>query len=194
MRIRAALVACVLLAAPARAQRVVVQGMAVVRSKTIDPCTVASTEQLRLLLSAGIGKYFPLHSDHDGEHVAVSNPDLRNVDCPNLRAQIRANVAYSSTRGIAQFQASGSLRLGSPILAKVSYVTELPTQPLTTANLKSAQACLTSVEVLTLDIKNVPNWLDNSWMKDWLNTQVPNRVCFDVTSLVYVYLSNGNAL
>jgi hypothetical protein len=181
-------------AVPARAQRPPIQSIALVRVKTIDPCIVASTEQLRLLLSAGIGKYFPLHSDHDGEHVTISKPDLRNVDCPNLRAQIRADVAYSSTRGIAQFQASGSLRLASPIVAKIAYATELPTQPVTATNLKSAQACLTNVEILTLDIKNVPNWLDNTWMKDWLNTQVPNHVCFDVTSLVYVYLSNGSAL
>jgi hypothetical protein len=176
------------------AQRPIVQSIAVVRYKTVDPCTVASPEQLRLLLSAGLGKYFPLRSDRDGEHVTVSKPDLRNVDCPNLRAQIRADVAYSSTRGIAQFEASGSLRLGSPIVAKVAYATELPTLPLTAANLKSAQACLTNVEILTLDIKNVPNWLDNTWMKDWLISQIPNRVCFDVTSLVYVYLSSGNVL
>ena len=51
--------------------------------------------------------------DKNGDHLRLSNPDVRNVDCPSLRLQIRAELRYDGTRGLPHFESS-SLRFASP--------------------------------------------------------------------------------
>jgi hypothetical protein len=55
-------------------------------------------------------------------------------------------------------------------------------------------ACFTNINVTELNLQNVPNWLDNAWVRQWLNSQLANRMCFDVTSFVIYYVQQGGKL
>jgi hypothetical protein len=69
-----------------------------------------------------------------------------------------------------------------------------PGTPVQASNLRKAVVCMTNIDVTSLDLHNVPNWLDNTWIRQWLNASLPNTVCFDVTGLVDLYLSQGHTL
>ena len=88
-------------------------GMRMTTVKTVDPCAIAAADQLKFLIAGGIPRFFPLVYDKNGDHLRVSNPDVRNVDCPSLRLQIRAELRYDGTRGLPHFESS-SLRFASP--------------------------------------------------------------------------------
>jgi hypothetical protein len=57
-----------------------------------------------------------------------------------------------------------------------------------------ALASLTNINVTDLNLNNVPNWVDNTWVRQWLNSKLANRMCFDVTSLVSLYVQQGGRL
>lgn len=157
-------------------------------TKTVDPCKFGTEAQLQSLISAGLGGYFPLKHSKDGEHITVSDPRLTELKCPNPRINMRADIRYQKTQGFPQFSSSGSLRLTSPLVARVTHsLTNPPT-------VHQAQACLTNIDVTELNLKNVPNWLDNSWIRQWLNGKLANKMCFNVTSLVSFYVQQGGSL
>jgi hypothetical protein len=164
-------------------------------TKVVDPCAVATAEQLKLLISGGIGTDFPVKYHKDGEWITLSNPDVRTATCPNLRLEMLLDVRYDRTRGLVQFQSSGTMRIGVRLVANVTYLgNRLLPPPVTAENFRRAAACFQSIQVLTLDIKNVPSWLDNTFIKDWLNKSLSGGACFDVTSLVLFYLKGGETL
>jgi len=159
-------------------------------TKIIDPCAIATSQQLNFLLSAGIGAYFPLKSSKDGEHITISSPKLTNVACPHLRITMSANISYKKTQGIPQFSSSGDVKFASPLVAKVTHKF-----PLTQAtDVEKATACLTDINIIGLNLKNVPNWLDNTWVRNWLNGKLANQMCFDITGLVIAYIQSGGSL
>jgi len=157
-------------------------------TKNIDPCVFGTEAQLKSLLNAGLGGYFPIKHSKDGDHVTISKPQLTSLTCPNLRLGMRADIRYQKTRGIPQFSSSGKVRFTSPLIARVTYSFGSP--PV----VHKALACLTNINITELDLNNVPNWLDNTWVRQWLNGKLANRMCFDVTSLVRVYVLQGGTL
>ena len=53
---------------------------------------------------------------------------------------------------------------------------------------------MTGLKVTGLDLKNVPNWLDNTWIKRKLNDNLNGKLCVDITSYVKIFLSQGGGL
>lgn len=157
-------------------------------TKTIDPCTFGTPDQLRTLISAAIGGYFPLKHSKDGEHITISDPHLTDLQCPSLRIALSAKIRYQKTTSFPQFSTSGDVRLTSPLVARVTYA------PGTPPVVNQASACLTNINVTGLNLNNVPNWLDSTWIRQWLNGQLANRMCFDVTTLVRLYVQQGGGL
>jgi hypothetical protein len=157
-------------------------------TKNVDPCTFGTEAQLKSLLGAGLGNYFPLKHSKDGEHITISDPRLTDLKCPNLRMTLGADIRYQKTQGIPQFSSSGKVRFTSPLIAKVTH--SLTSPPV----VHRALACLTNINVTELNLNNVPNWVDNSWVRQWLNGKLANRMCFDVTSLVRLYVQQGGQL
>lgn len=157
-------------------------------TKNLDPCTFGTETQLKSLLGAGLGNYFPLKYSKDGEHITISDPRLTDLKCPNLRLTLGADIRYQKTQGIPQFSSSGKVRFTSPLIAKVTY------SPASPPVVHRALACLTNINVTDLNLNNVPNWVDNSWVRQWLNGKLANRMCFDVTSLVRLYVQQGGQL
>ena len=157
-------------------------------TKSVDPCTIATQNQLKTLLAAGMAGYFPLKDSKDGEHVTISDPSLTDLVCPNLRITIFAHIRYQKTRGIPQFSTSGEVRFTSPLIVRVTFA---PSNP---PALQKASACLTHIDLIGLNLNKVPNWLDGTWVKNWLNARLANQMCFDMTGLVNLYLQQGGKL
>ena len=160
------------------------------RTRTVDPCTIASTDQLRFVVASGIGRRLSSTYASGDERVTLANADVSAIDCPAPRVQVRADVRYE--RGTAT-RTSGGLRFASPLAAVVTYQ-GAPNAPIRADDIRSASACLTAVSLTALDLRNAPSWLDDAWRKAGLDRRVPNVICFDVTSLVYVHLKSGHTM
>ncbi len=162
--------------------------------RTIDPCTMASATQLQQYASANIAAAFPITYNHNGESVNIHEPQLSNLTCAPLHIEVSAAIHYRKTRGIPQGSASGHLRFGSPVVARI-VSTAAPNAPIASANFQSAQLCLTDITVNELNLNNVPNWIDNTWIRNYLNQQFGGtQRCSDVSLLVALYLQNGGSI
>lgn len=159
-----------------------------------DPCQVADATKLKELLSMGLAGYFPLHQSEGGEHVTISNPTITNATCPNLRLTMRARIRYQKTRGLDQYSVSGEVRFTSPLEARITHLNVAPGAPIPAADIVAASACLTNIDVVGLDLKNVPNWLDDGWVKEKVIDPRLDEKCFDITNLVKLYLQNGGVI
>ena len=167
----------------------------VTRVSVKDPCEVASAADLKTLLSAGLAPYFPIKHSDDGEHVTISDPSITDASCPAFRIAVRTKIRYQKTRGLIQGSASGDMRFKSPLEVRIRHpYTIAAGTPLASGQVLSARACLTSIDVVELDLHNVPNWLDNGWVKNKLLDPKLNSACFDVTGLVQAYIKTGGVI
>jgi len=169
----------------------------------IDPCTLASADALKLLLQGGLQKYFPYSVNNEGEHIKISDPTIEQVSCPHMRIEMKAHVQYRQTRGFPQYETGGTLKIDSPLVAKVQYQKSTGgNEAVTASNFVRAAAMLTNPSITSLQIDNVPGWLTPSWIRDCLNGKYSNWGChdilhqmsFDVTNLVKLYLEQGNTI
>jgi len=169
-------------------------GASMANTRTIDPCTMASAAQLQQYAAANIAAAVPIPYNHNGESVNIHDPQLSNLTCAPLHIEVRAAIHYRKTRGIPQGSASGHLRFGSPVVARI-VSTAAANAPITSANFQSAQLCLSDITVTELNLHDVPNWLDNTWIREYLNQQFGGtQKCSDVSLLVAVYLQNGGSI
>jgi hypothetical protein len=161
-------------------------------NKTIDPCTVAPPAQLGVALNSALAMAFPLTWSQPGKKLTLSNPELLNTTCAPLRIDVRAHIHYKDTRGLDQGSASGQVRFAASVLANVSYN---GSTPITSSNFVSADACISSINVLGLNINHVPNWLDNGWMRSLLQEKLGSQhVCKSITPFVAAYLASGHSI
>ena len=91
-----------------------------------------------------------------------------------------------------QGSASGHVRFAASVMANVSYN---GSTPITSSNFVSADACISSINVLGLNINHVPNWLDNGWMRSLLQDKLGSQhVCRSITPFVAAYLASGHSI
>ncbi len=167
----------------------------VLKTSVKDPCEVASAADLKMVLAAGLEPYFPLKRSDDGEHVTISDPTITEVKCPGLRITMKAKIRYQRTRGLVQVSVSGDIRFTSPLELRIRHPFTIGSgTPIPAAEVHSANACLTSINVIELNLKNVPNWLDNGWIREKLLDPKLNSKCVDVTDLVKAYIRSGGVV
>lgn len=160
-----------------------------------DPCEVASAGTLKSALAKGLARYFPISESKDGEKVTVSEPTITDATCPNLKISMKVSARYQKTQGFPQFSASGTARFTSRLDLRVAHpITIGKGQPIPAADVRSARACLTDVNVTELNINNVPNWLDNGWLRTQLLEPFLVSKCVDVTDLVKMYIQYGGGV
>lgn len=164
-------------------------------TQTIDPCEVAGAADLQLLLSAGLGPYFP-HTKQlsRGRHVRISEPQITQARCPSLMLTMRARIRYWKTRGWNQFSTSGEIRFVSPLEARIRHLIVSAGATLKVADLVRAQACLTDIDVVGVNLERIPNWLDDGWVKEHLVDPALGQKCFDVTELVRQFILAGGVI
>ena len=163
--------------------------------RLVDPCALATPQQLKPLIQAGLNQFFPIVYSKPGQKVTVSNPNLPVAACDDpLRIEVRAAVQYRKSRGVPQFTASGQVRFGAPVTLRVFY-TGASGGPITSANFQSAELFLTDITILALNIHRVPNWLDNTFLRGLLNNALTGaEEKINVTQLVALYLQGGGTI
>ncbi len=162
-------------------------------SKVIDACQFAPADSLEKYLDVGIRPHFPIEAHKDGHHLKISGPNVTDVKCPNLRVEIKTNVKYQDTRGLVQFESSGHIRFGSPLKLLVQY-RSTPGQPVKPLDVLSAAACFTNITVTELNLNNVPNWIDNGYVRSLVQQQLVPSACVPVVTFVRLYVAQGGAL
>ena len=167
-------------------------------TKTVDPCSVATSDQLKSVISTGIESYFPLKYSKNGDIITISNPHLMNIVCPNLRTTVFANIQYEKNSGFPQFSTSGDMSFTSPVITRVTY--EPGVRPY---DIHKASVCLTDINITELNLRDIPSWASNTWIKECLNGELPDwtgceglihEACFDITEFVRLYLQQGGNL
>lgn len=160
-----------------------------------DPCEVAPATTLKNVVAAGLGQYFPISESKDGEKVTVSEPSITSATCPNLKIGMKVSARYQKTRGIPQYSVSGTARFTSHLDLRITHPMHIGSGvPIPAADVRSARACLTDVNVTELNINNVPNWLDNGWLRERLLGPSLLSKCFDLTNLVRLYIQQGGVV
>jgi len=67
--------------------------------------------------------------------------------------------------------------------------------PVTDATFVSAALCFTDIHVDDFNLKDVPNWIDDTYMRNKLNQDLAGKEkCADVSALIKVYLQAGNTI
>ena len=103
-------------------------------------------------------------------------------------------MRYQKTRGIPQFSVSGTARFASPVALKITHPMYIVAgAPIPAGDVRGAKVCMTNITVTDLNIHNVPNWLDNGWLRGQLQEFLQNK-CEDVTDLVRLYIQQGGVV
>lgn len=171
---------------------------------TIDPCAVANDFQLRAALQLALAAAFPFEADHGGLSLRLTNPILRELACPDLTITARTDLRVRFKQGPLSITKNGTVRFRSPGEVRVEFRAPLGSrQPESPSEVWDAQACLSDIDVVGLDIEGVPNWLDSNVIQACLNGDLPNwsgcrdvatAMCHDVTALVQAYVALGGEL
>lgn len=157
-----------------------------------DPCEVAPAGSLKVVLAKGLETYFPISKSRDGEKITVSEPAITDATCPAFKVAMKVSARYQKTQGFPQFSASGTARFRSRIELRIAHPMSIASgQPIPAADVRSARACVTDINVTELNINNVPNWLDNSWLREQLLEPFLVSKCVDVTDLVKRFIQYG---
>ncbi len=87
------------------------------------------------------------------------------------------------------------MRFSSPLEVRLRHLFSIGSgTSISSDQVQDARACLTNIDVLGLDLKNVPNWLDDGWVKERvLDPQLKSK-CFDVTGLVKAFIQHGGVV
>jgi hypothetical protein len=168
--------------APARGQQSVAASATTI---SVDPCLFASAAVLKMLIQTHINSQFPITEGG----IRLWDPKVVAATCPQFRAEVRTDIRYKKTTGVPQYSTSGQVRFGSPIIARITY-----DPPLAPQNITKAEACLTDIQVLGLNLKRVPNWLDNGWVRSKVNENLQDGMCFVVLQQVAAHLQSGGTL
>lgn len=144
------------------------------KTASVDACIVAPAEQLRFVVAAGVGRYFPIRGQQGGgQHpVALLDPAVVAAACPMFHLDLRARLERGNLKG--------DVRVTLALLTDVTYRGE----SLTAASLTDASLCVRRVERVELGGQQ-PSGFD---ARALLEQALVSRACFDVTSLVYAFL------
>jgi hypothetical protein len=159
-------------------------------STAIDPCAVAPVEQLKFVLTAGLGRLFPLHWNQGQQAVTLTEPAVDGTVCPSLHSDVGVRVSGDPSPERPGAALDGSARIGLAFSGQASFTRT----PRTSGTLKEASLCVRQVERVQLAVKDAPAWLTGSWMQIHLTEALVQQRCFDITSLVYVFLQRGGTL
>jgi len=157
------------------------------------PCSVIGPSQLTYVVAGGAARFFPLRIAEQGGGATVSAPRGALPRCPAGEVALEATVRSTSAPSDSA-AAEGRARITLALAGRASLTTRSDTVAPQPRDLKSATTCVTAVRVESLSLEGGPVWLDNRWLEARLRRHLAGRACFDVTSLVYVYLTRGGHL
>ncbi len=151
-------------------------------------------EQLRFVVTAGLGRAFPIRANREGTTVSLAEPNIVAATCPKLKVDLALTLREEAPRRSPSPTIAGSVRLALTLSTTAAFAVGAGKTGHSAAALADATLCVRRVDSLDLNLKGAPPWLTPAWLAARLGTDLVGRACFDVTSLVYVFLQRGGTL
>ena len=172
------------------------RGVQALFTRTIDPCSVLDLPTLKDGAAPALGKAFPFTVQEGGDELTLYDPSLHNATCvpAPFHIWIEAKAHFKKTRGFPQFESTGHILFDSLVVGQI--VSTAPANdPVTAANFQSAALCFTDVHVDDFNLRKIPNWYDDVYMRRVLNDHLTGKErCPDVSALVSLYLQGGKTI
>lgn len=172
--------------------------------REIDPCTLAHEDRLRPILGRALAATFPVWIASRGVSLRISEPDLVELSCPDLRITVRARVRSRFGSGAGSPLAYGLVRWRSRAVARLEYRAPLGSdRPSRPCDVWAATACLGRVEILSLDLGHVPARIGTARLEDCLDGALPgwsgcrslsSEICVDLTPQAQERIARGGGL
>ena len=160
----------------------------------VDACVIAPLEQLRFLIAAGFGRAVPISRTVESDRVIISSLGIRGVTCSPMRADLEAEVRRLPGNGRTSDSASAVVHFVASMAGRARFRADTTKQPRTASGLSTASLCVRDIEVTRSDARSGGGTaIDNARARGWLADALREQ-CFDITSLVYVYLQRGGTL
>ena len=156
----------------------------------MDACAVAPVEQLRFVIAAGLGHSFPVMHRIDGTMVAIADPGVIGASCSPLTVDVRVSVHVTSGAAVTD-SVIGSARIVGEMVARVVYRSAHSKTAASADALVAARLCFRDVSVTALDLPRAPPRVELAQLRAWLDESLRHQDCFDITSLVFVFLQRG---
>jgi hypothetical protein len=103
----------------------------------------------------------PISWSKSGHHVKIKKMTL--ADWSDDRLYVKMDLNYKKTRGFPQYSTTGTARGRFD----VSF-TDAPS------------ICLSDLTITELNLRRVPNWLDNTWIRNKINSKIPDTLCVPI--------------
>lgn len=158
----------------------------------IDACGIATLDQFRFLIAAGLGRALPVTRTSDGERVVVASPTIGQVNCSPLHVELQVPVTRLPASGAVPDSSVALAHLGASFVAKASFHSDSAKTARTPSALESATLCVSSIDVARVEPRSGAG-IDRARLRAWLNDALHDQ-CFDITSLVYVFLERGGTV
>jgi hypothetical protein len=163
-------------------------GTDVIVFQQIDPSALVNSNEaaLRAALQVALDGW-SFSRSQNGEKITVKNLQIVDVAIENgqTRLHLKADIRYQKTTGFPQFSVSGTLRFSVTPQLNASF---------TEGALTSATVKLANPNVTSLNLSNVPNWLDNSSeMRNFLEAKLAQEAPIDITAAVQTFLTLGGS-
>lgn len=163
-------------------------------TETFAPCPVIGPNQLGFVTSTGVGRFFPLRVRRDAGTVTIARPLEPVMECPANDVELELEVRYDQSGSSAAAAPVGRIGVALHLAGNATTRTRTGGGVTQAKDLKSAAVCVAATRVESVALHGAPPWLDNQWVRSRLDEHLARHACFDVTSLVYVYLSRGGRL
>lgn len=160
---------------------------------TVDPCPLIPMEQLRFVLTAGLGGAFPDRETSAGNTVSLADPKVGDISCPDLKVAVTLTLRDDPGQGTHPGSGPGTVRIQLALSTTATFAGGRGAAH-TAAELGEAALCIRRVDSVDLKVERGPPWLTPAWLGARLGSELIGRVCIDVTSLVYVFLQHGGTL
>ena len=159
----------------------------------IEACDVAPLEQFRFVVAAAVGTSLPVARTPEGERVTVSQLVVDRVTCgaEPMRAEMHGRVKRVAAPPSSD-SAVAAVTMSVALLAAAGFRGDSLKPAHAPATLTGARLCAGAVEVARLEGR-IGAALDKARVRGWVSDAFRDR-CFDITSLVYVFLERGGSL
>lgn len=164
-------------------------GTDVVKFEKVDPSPLAQGDPATLKMALQIaltGKKFS--KAHNGEKITVSHLQVQAVSVVDgvTTVSIKAKIRYQKTQGFPQFSETGEIKFSFQPQLSATFVE---------GYLQNASMRLGEAQVQSVNLNNVPNWLDNSSeVRDFLTAKLQQQPPVPFTADLNAYLTAGGSL
>lgn len=156
----------------------------------LDPCAVAPVEQLRFLVAANVARLTQPNRPIGANRIAVRSLSIDGATCAPFRTALHATVTIFMARASATDSIGTAMRFTADWAAQARFRDTLGMRR--SATLDSATLCVRGADITGVEPR-FGTQIERSRLHALLLDEL-QRQCFEITSLVYVFLERGGTL